>query len=107
SEVFTGGLQELGRVRVFGRVTAGQALPAIYDELPNGDALYHPISDFVTPRGTRFEGRGVIPDEIIPLDRRALLEGRDTTRERAETWIAQASRGAKESAPRLPRATTG
>jgi carboxyl-terminal processing protease len=91
SEVFTGGLQELGRVRVFGRVTAGQALPAVYDELPNGDALYHPIADFVTAKGVRFEGRGVIPDEEVSLDRQALLAGKDTVLTAAAEWIASAA----------------
>jgi carboxyl-terminal processing protease len=88
SEVFTGGLQEYGRVRVFGRTTAGQALPAVYEKLPNGDALYHPVADFVTPKGTRFEGRGVIPDEAVQLSRPALLAGKDPVLERAFAWIA-------------------
>ena len=87
SEVFTGGLQEHGRVRVFGRTTAGQALPAVYDKLPNGDALYHPVADFVTAKGARFEGRGVVPDEAVALDRKALLSGRDPTLDRALQWI--------------------
>lgn len=87
SEVFTGGLQEHGRVRVFGRTTAGQALPAVYQELKNGDYLYRPVSDFITPRGLRFEGRGVVPDESIPLNRAALLSGRDLPLERALQWI--------------------
>ena len=87
SEVFTGGLQEHGRVRVFGRTTAGQALPAVYQELKNGDYLYRPVSDFITPKGLRFEGRGVVPDESIPLDRAALLAGRDLPLERALRWI--------------------
>lgn len=87
SEVFTGGLQEHGRVRVFGRTTAGQALPAVYHKLPNGDALYHPVADFVTDSGVRFEGRGVVPDEVVELSRPALLQGRDLTMERALEWI--------------------
>jgi carboxyl-terminal processing protease len=87
SEVFTGGMQELGRVRVFGRRTSGQALPAMLDDLPNGDAFYHPISDFVTPKGVRFEGRGVIPDEEISLTRGDLLAGKDVDVERAVNWI--------------------
>ncbi|MGZ8919674.1 MAG: S41 family peptidase [Limisphaerales bacterium] len=87
SEVFTGGLQEHGRVRVFGRTTAGQALPAVYDKLPNGDALYHPVADFITGKGVRFEGRGVVPDEAIALDRRALISGDDPALERAIQWI--------------------
>jgi carboxyl-terminal processing protease len=107
SEVFTGGLQELGRVRVFGRVTSGQALPAVYDELPNGDALYHPVADFVTGKGTRFEGRGVIPDEKVPLNRNALLAGQDRALERAIHWIASKppswkKRSVNGSSPKLP-----
>ncbi len=89
SEVFTGGMQEIGRVRVFGRRTSGQALPALLDDLPNGDAFYHPISDFVTPKGTRFEGRGVIPDEDLPLNRAALLAGKDADLDAALAWIAR------------------
>ena len=87
SEVFTGGLQEHGRVRVFGRTTAGQALPAVYDKLPNGDALYHPVADFVTGKGARFEGRGVVPDEAVGLERKALLSGKDPVLERALRWM--------------------
>ena len=87
SEVFTGGLQEHGRVRVFGRTTAGQALPAVYTKLPNGDALYHPVADFLGANNTRFEGRGVVPNEPIELNRAALLAGRDPAMERALQWI--------------------
>jgi carboxyl-terminal processing protease len=88
SEVFTGGLQEHGRVKVFGRTTAGMALPAVYELLPNGDQLYHPVADFITPKGVRFEGRGVIPDVPVAIDRAALLQGRDPVLEAAARWIA-------------------
>ena len=63
SECFAGGMQSIGRVRVFGQRTMGQALPALFDKLPNGDVLIHAYGDFVTADGTRLEGRGVIPDE--------------------------------------------
>ena len=92
SEVFAGGLQEHGRVRIFGRTTAGQALPAVYNKLPNGDALYHPVADFITGKGIRFEGRGVIPDEVVPLDRKTLLTGRDPVLERALQWIDRSAK---------------
>ena len=92
SEVFTGGLQENGRVRVFGRTTAGQALPAVYERLPNGDALYHPVADFATSKGLRFEGRGVVPDEQVNLSRAALLAGRDVVLDRALQWIDRAAK---------------
>ena len=77
-------------MRVFGRTTAGQALPAVHNKLPNGDALYHPVADFLTSSGVRFEGRGVVPDEPVALDRSALLAGRDLVLERAIQWVDRA-----------------
>jgi carboxyl-terminal processing protease len=87
SECFTGGMQSLGRARVFGQRSMGQALPALFARLPNGDVLIHAYGDFVTADGTRLEGRGVIPDEEVPLQRDMLLAGRDTTMEAALAWI--------------------
>lgn len=87
SECFAGGMQSLGRARVFGQVSMGQALPALFDRLPNGDVLIHAYGDFVTANGTRLEGRGVIPDEVVPIRREALAAGRDDTLEVALAWI--------------------
>src|SRR5207342_622340 len=79
TECFAGGMQSIGRARVFGQTSMGQALPALFDSLPNGDLLIHAYGDFVTADGTRLEGRGVIPDEAVPLERADLLAGRDRT----------------------------
>ena len=87
SECFAGGMQSLGRARVFGQTSMGQALPAVFEKLPNGDVLIHAFGDFVTADGTRLEGRGVIPDEEVPLTRADLLAGRDAPLERALQWI--------------------
>ena len=87
SECFAGGLQSLRRVRVFGQTSMGQALPAFFEKLPNGDVLIHATGDFVTADGTRLEGRGVVPDEIVPIDRKALLAGRDPTLAAALAWV--------------------
>jgi carboxyl-terminal processing protease len=87
SECFTGGMQSIGRARVFGQTSMGQALPALFDRLPNGDVLIHAYGDFVTADGTRLEGRGVIPDQTVPLRREDLLAGRDRTIEAALAWI--------------------
>lgn len=87
SECFAGGMQSIGRARVFGQTSMGQALPALFDRLPNGDVLIHALGDFVTAKGTRLEGRGVIPDEAVPLTRDDLAAGRDRTLLAALTWI--------------------
>ena len=103
SECFAGGMQSIGRVRVFGQPSMGQALPALFDRMPNGDVLIHAYGDFMTAEGTRLEGRGVIPDQIVPLARADLLAGRDLTLDAALAWIdraAPAARARREVAER-------
>ena len=87
SEIFAAGMQSLGRARIFGTPTPGQALPSALVRLPNGDVLQHAIADFTTPDGTRIEGMGVIPDEEVPLTRELLLQGGDPALDTALRWI--------------------
>lgn len=87
SEFFAGGMQALGRARVFGVTSAGQALPSLMPRLPNGDVLLHAVADFVGPDGERWEGAGVVPDTEAPPARAALLAGRDPALESAVAWI--------------------
>ena len=87
SECFTGALQSLGRARVFGRQTMGQALPAATRALPTGDVLMHAVGDFVTSTGRSLEGGGVQPDEVVPLTRSDLAAGMDRTMQAALRWI--------------------
>jgi carboxyl-terminal processing protease len=87
SECFAGGLQSLGRARIFGRQSLGQALPASTKLLANGDVLMYAVSDFVTSTGRRLEGEGVVPDEAQPLSIEALAAGRDLALEAALRWI--------------------
>lgn len=105
SEVFAGGLQDLGRARVFGETSAGMALPAQATTLPNGDVLLHAVADFVTSKGTRLEGRGVLPDETAAPTRDALLHGNDAALTAASQWI-KTSTVATRAAKAMPVGTT-
>ncbi|HEX8695161.1 MAG TPA: S41 family peptidase [Longimicrobium sp.] len=89
SEIFAGGLRRLGRARVFGETTAGQALPSYARRLPNGDVLQHAVADFTGPGGERFEGAGVAPDVAAPPTREALLAGGDPALDAAVRWIRE------------------
>jgi carboxyl-terminal processing protease len=93
SEMFAAAMQALGRARLFGERTAGQALPAMATRLPNGDVLMHVVADFVSPDGSRIEGHGVYPDEPVPLTRADLAVGRDAPLAAALRWIEQARAG--------------
>lgn len=86
SESFAGALQSLGRARVFGARTSGQALPASTQQLANGDVLLYVVGDFVTSTGQRLEGTGVVPDVEVPLDPEALAAGHDAL-SAALDWI--------------------
>lgn len=89
SEFFAGGLQVLGRAYVFGETTAGAALPSVMEKLPNGDVLQHAIADFVLANGERVEGKGVIPNVPVTVDRKTLLTGTDPIQQAALDWIAK------------------
>ena len=56
------------------------------------------LGDFTSARGVRIEGRGAIPDEVIPLTRADLLAGRDAAMDAALRWLAE------EHARRAPKA---
>ncbi|HYJ78857.1 MAG TPA: S41 family peptidase, partial [Longimicrobiaceae bacterium] len=89
SEIFAGGLQKLGRARVFGETSAGQALPAYARRLPDGDVMMHAVADLTGPGGERFEGAGVTPDVVAPPTREALLAGGDPALDAALHWIRE------------------
>jgi carboxyl-terminal processing protease len=88
-------------VRVFGEQTAGQALPAVAERLPNGDILYHAIADFRGPSGRSMEGDGVMPDEVVRPARAALLRGEDPALDRAAAWAATAPAPGPVTRPRV------
>ena len=87
SEVFAAGLRDLGRARVFGSPTEGEALASMIDRLPNGDVFLYAVGDYVSAAGQPLEGVGVIPDVVVTPTREALLEGRDEVLQAAVDWI--------------------
>ena len=92
SEIFAGGMQDLGRARIFGGRTAGAALPSVFARLPNGDGFQYAIATYASQGGQVLEARGVIPDEPVTPTRAELLAGRDPVLERALAWIQRPSR---------------
>lgn len=91
SEFFAGGLQSPKRASVFGTRSAGMALPAGMDKLPSGDVLIHAIANYVTSTGVELEHDGVVPDHIVPLTRKDLLNGIDSPKHAAVNWIQQST----------------
>ncbi len=89
SEIFASGLKDLGRARIFGSVTAGAALPSVFEKLPNGDGFQYAIATYISEGGRPLEGIGVKPDVPVQLTREALLAGKDPALDAALAWIQE------------------
>ena len=89
AEILSGGLQDLGVAKVFGRRTAGLALPSTVVKLPNGDGFQYAIADYVSESGKSLEMNGVTPDVEIPLDRQLLKQDSDPVMTAALKWLKQ------------------
>ena len=96
SEIFAGGMQELGRAVVVGERTAGAALPSYFQKLPTGALFQFAIADFKTPKGMLIEGRGVAPDVEVKMNRRALLDGHDPQLDAAIEEIMKRAQGQQQ-----------
>ncbi len=89
SEVFSAGMQELGRAVIVGERSAGACLPSVMQKLPTGALFQFAIADFRTPKGILIEGRGVTPDVEVKWNRASLLAGRDAQLETAIERLTQ------------------
>ncbi len=87
SEILAGGLQDLGRARIFGVRTMGAALPSDIIRLPNGDGFQYAQASYTSVGGKVLEGAGVTPDVVIEPTSHVTTAGRDLILEAADEWI--------------------
>jgi carboxyl-terminal processing protease len=88
AEIMVAALQTSHRARVIGSATCGCVL-AIRNRhpLPDGGLLDVSEFDYRTADGVRLEGRGIKPDEAVPLTRKDIYSRRDTVLEAAKTIL--------------------
>ncbi len=72
AEIFAAAMKEIYGASVVGSKSAGAVLVSVIVDATNGFSMQYPISDYVTLRGTRLEGNGVVPDVEVKVDRPAL-----------------------------------
>lgn len=89
SEVFSSGMQELGRAVIIGERSIGACLPSVFQKLPTGALFQFAVADFKTPKGVLIEGRGVVPDVEVKWNRASLLAGNDAQLTAAIAQIPQ------------------
>lgn len=67
SEIFAAGMVDIGRATVVGGgPSAGAALPSVIESLPGGGILQYAVGDYHSPNGTVVEGKGVVPNTVVP-----------------------------------------
>ena len=97
SELFAGCLQAIGRAVVVGERSPGAVMESDTEVLSDGAILMYPVAQLATPDGTVLEGRGVVPDIEVRLDRAMLRKAIDPQLESAIRYLEKAT-----SAPILP-----
>jgi carboxyl-terminal processing protease len=86
-EVFATGFQENGRARIVGLQSCGCVLDRDSKKVKGGGVLYYSHFGYVSAKGHKLEGAGVMPDQIVPLTIAALRQGRDETLAEAERLL--------------------
>jgi carboxyl-terminal processing protease len=92
SEHFASGMQAVGRAVIVGERSPGGAIAMNVAILPNGAQLGYPVAQLLAPDGIVVEGRGVIPDITVALERSQLLAGIDAQLQAAIDYIVETVR---------------
>ncbi|MBI4854162.1 MAG: PDZ domain-containing protein [Acidobacteria bacterium] len=90
SEVFSQGLQESGRAKIIGSQSCGCVLGVLeHKEVKGGGELSISEIGFVSPKGYRLEGNGVVPDKSITLTINDIRNHKDLALEEAEKLLRE------------------
>jgi len=86
-EVFADGFQENGRATVIGVQSCGCVADRNSKKVKGGGLLYYSHLAYLSGKGHKLEGDGVVPDKIVPLTITALRQGRDAMLDEAERTL--------------------
>ena len=88
AELIANAMQEQGRAYIVGTQSCGCVLGVLDDrELRGGGSLAVSELGFVTPKGRKLEGEGVMPDRSVPLTLRDFQSGHDLALQEAEEYL--------------------
>ena len=90
-EVFALGLQENGRATVIGVQSCGCVADRESKKVKGGGVLLYSHLAYLSSKGRKLEGNGVVPDKIVPLTIVALRQDRDEMLEEAERTLKSKS----------------
>ena len=86
-EVFAAGFQENGRAKIVGTQSCGCVLDRDSKKVKGGGVLQYSHFGFISSKGRKLEGSGIIPDRIIAPTIASLRKERDLAVEEAERLL--------------------
>ena len=86
-EVFASGFQENLRAKVIGQQSCGCVLDRDSKKVKGGGMLYYSHLGYMSSKGRKLEGAGVVPDKTVKLTIAGLQQGRDLILEEAESIL--------------------
>jgi len=86
-EVFADGFQENGRATIIGVQSCGCVADRDSKKVKGGGVLYYSHLAYLSGKGRKLEGNGVVPDKIVCLKVAALRQGRDAMLDEAERTL--------------------
>jgi carboxyl-terminal processing protease len=86
-EVFASGFQENLRARVIGQQSCGCVLDRDSKKVKGGGLLYYSHLGYISSKGRKLEGAGVVPDKTVRPTIGSLQQGRDLILEEAESFL--------------------
>jgi carboxyl-terminal processing protease len=89
SEIAAAALQETAGAKVIGTKSAGAVLVSVIVPAADDYMIQYPVSDYVTIRGRRLEGNGVIPDVEAKDPQIRLPNAKDAVIEAALSLVAK------------------
>lgn len=87
AEVFASGFQENDRARIIGQQSCGCVLDRDSKKVKGGGLLYYSHLGYISSKGRKLEGAGVVPDKTVKPTIRSLQQGRDLIMEEAESML--------------------
>lgn len=87
SEYFAGSMQSINRAVIIGQRSPGYLLIANWKKLLNGTSFMYAFAKPIMPDSKVIEGKGVVPDIEVGLERDELLNGNDAQLEAAIDFI--------------------
>ncbi len=92
SEISAAALRDDVNASIVGTKSAGAVLVSVVVPASNGFGFQYPLSDFVTVKGMRIEGNGIIPDVVAKEPKIRLPSDHDDAVDKAMGVFAQANK---------------